>query len=51
MKDIFLFLLALGGGIVSFIAPCNIAVLPSFISFIGGQADTVKKSTLMSLFF
>jgi len=51
MTDILIFLLAFGGGIISFIAPCNIAVLPSFISFIGGQADTVKKSTLMSLFF
>ncbi len=51
MTDVFLFLLALGGGIISFIAPCNIAVLPSFISYIGSQANTVKKSTLMSLFF
>ncbi len=51
MTDIFLFLLALGGGVVSFIAPCNIAVLPSFISYIGGQVNTVKKSIVMSLFF
>ncbi len=51
MTDVFLFLLALGGGLISFIAPCNIAVLPSFMSYIGSQANTVKKSTLMSLFF
>jgi cytochrome c-type biogenesis protein len=51
MIDVFLFLLAFGGGIVSFIAPCNIAVLPSFISYIGGQANTVKRSFVMSLFF
>jgi cytochrome c-type biogenesis protein len=51
VTDAFLFLLALGGGIISFIAPCNIAVLPSFISYIGGQANTVKKATILSLFF
>jgi cytochrome c-type biogenesis protein len=51
MTDTFLFLLALGGGIISFIAPCNIAVLPSFISYIGGQANTAKKSAIMSFIF
>jgi len=51
MTDGFLFLLALGGGIVSFISPCNIAILPSFISYVGGQADTIKKSAIMSLIF
>ncbi|MHA2036132.1 MAG: cytochrome c biogenesis CcdA family protein [Promethearchaeota archaeon] len=51
MTDSILFLLALGGGIVSFLSPCNIAILPSFISYIGGQANTVKKSTVMSLVF
>ncbi len=51
MIDVFLFLLVLGGGIISFLAPCNIAVLPSFISYVGGQAKTAKKSAVMSLFF
>jgi cytochrome c-type biogenesis protein len=51
MIVVFLLLLALGGGIISFLAPCNIAVLPAFISYIGGQAKTIKKSVLMSLFF
>ncbi len=51
MVDFILFFLAIGGGIVSFLTPCNIVTLPSFISFLGSQATTTKKSTLMSLTF
>ncbi len=51
MTDVFIFFLVLGGGILSFIAPCNIAVLPSFISYVGSQSKTAKKSALLSLFF
>lgn len=51
MVDISLFLLAFGGGIVSFLTPCNIVALPSFISYIGSQVNTVKRSIIMSLIF
>ncbi len=51
MADIILFLLAISGGIVSFLTPCNLAILPSFISYLGNQANSTKKSTLMSFIF
>ncbi|MBY9009580.1 MAG: cytochrome c biogenesis protein CcdA [Candidatus Lokiarchaeota archaeon] len=51
MTEIFLFFLAFWGGIVAFISPCNVVALPSFISYVGSQANTVKKSILMSLVF
>ena len=51
MPEPFLFILALIGGITSFIAPCNVIVLPTFISYIGSQANDIKKGFLLSLFF
>ncbi len=51
MVDAFLFLLAFGGGLVAFISPCNVVAIPSFISYIGSQSNTPKKSTLLSLSF
>ncbi|HEC39381.1 hypothetical protein LCGC14_0745820 [marine sediment metagenome] len=51
MPELFIFILALVGGIASFIAPCNIIVLPTFISYIGSQANGLKKGFFMSLFF
>ncbi len=44
-------LIALGGGIVSFFAPCNIITFPAFTSYIGGQAKTLRRSIIMSLTF
>jgi cytochrome c-type biogenesis protein len=51
MEEMIFFFLAIGGGIVSFLSPCNIATLPSFISYVGSQVESVKKSILLSLYF
>jgi len=51
MVDALLFLLAFGGGIVAFLSPCNIAMLPTFISYIQSQVKTTRKSILMSFTF
>ena len=48
---IFLILLAIMGGIISFLSPCNVATLPSFISYVGSQVKTTRKSIQMSLAF
>ncbi len=48
---IFIILLALLGGIISFLSPCNVATLPSFISYVGSQVKTTRKSIQMSLAF
>ncbi len=48
---IFIILLALFGGIISFLSPCNVATLPSFISYVGSQVKTTRKSIQMSLAF
>ena len=49
MVDAFLFLFAFGGGLVAFISPCNVVAMPSFISYIGSQSNSSKKSILLSL--
>lgn len=51
MIDLMLFLLALFGGLISFLTPCNVVTLPSFVTYISNQSNTIKKSILMSLFF
>lgn len=51
MIEIFLILLAIFGGIISFLSPCNVVTLPSFSSYIGSQAKTTRKSIIMSLIF
>ncbi len=51
MIDSGLFFIAIGGGILSFLAPCNIGTLPAFIAYIQGQTDSTKKAILMSLAF
>ncbi len=51
MIDFGLFFISIGGGILSFLAPCNIGTLPTFIAYIQGQANTTKKATFMSLAF
>lgn len=51
MIEIFLILLAIFGGIISFLSPCNVATLPTFSSYIGSQAKTTRKSITMSLIF
>jgi cytochrome c-type biogenesis protein len=51
MVEITLFFLAILGGLVSFLTPCNVVTLPSFITYITSQTNTIKKSILMSLFF
>jgi cytochrome c-type biogenesis protein len=53
MAEVFyiIILIALGGGLLSFLAPCNIVTFPTFISYIGSQAKTLRRSILMSLMF
>ncbi len=51
MIDVFLFLLAIFGGIISFLTPCNVVTLPTFMLYLASQTNTPKKGLLMSLFF
>lgn len=51
MVDIVLFFLAFGGGILAFLSPCNVAMLPTFISYIQSQVSTTGKSVMMSFIF
>jgi len=51
MIDLMLFLLAIFGGLISFLTPCNVVTLPSFVTYVTSQTNTIKKSILMSLFF
>ncbi len=51
MTEPFLFILALVGGIASFLSPCNVVVLPTFISYLGSQVNDIKKGLFMSLVF
>ncbi|MFX1365632.1 MAG: cytochrome c biogenesis CcdA family protein [Promethearchaeota archaeon] len=51
MNEIFLFFLAIAGGLISFLTPCNLVTLPSFMLYLASQTNTPKKAFLMSLFF
>jgi len=51
MNEIFYFFLAIFGGIISFLTPCNLVTLPSFMLYLASQTNTPKKALLMSLFF
>ena len=51
MIDIVLFFLAIFGGLISFLTPCNLVTLPSFMLYLTSQTNTPKKAILMSLFF
>ena len=51
MLDFGLFIISIGGGLLSFLAPCNIGTLPAFIAYIQGQTNSTKKAILMSLVF
>ena len=53
MAEVFyiILLIALLGGLASFLAPCNIVTFPTFVSYIGTQANTVRRSIQMSLMF
>jgi len=51
MIDFGLFFISIGGGLLSFLAPCNIGTLPAFIAYIQGQTNSTKKAILMSLVF
>ncbi len=51
MIDIALFFLAIFGGLISFLTPCNVVTLPSFMLYLTSQTNTPKKAILMSLFF
>lgn len=51
MVDLGLFFIAIGGGVLSFLAPCNIGTLPVFIAYIQNQTNSTKKAIFMSLAF
>lgn len=53
MAEVFyiILLIALLGGLASFLAPCNIVTFPAFTSYIGGNAKTLRRSIIMSLTF
>ena len=51
MVDLGLFFIAIGGGVLSFLAPCNIGTLPVFIAYIQNQTNSTKKAIFMSLVF
>ncbi len=46
-----LYFIAFGAGIVSFISPCNVALIPTFISYIGSSSKNWKQSSFMSLLY
>ena len=48
MVDGLIFLLAFMGGIVAFLSPYNIAMFPTFTSYIQSQVNTPRKSIMMS---
>ena len=49
--DPMLYLIAFGAGIVSFASPCNIALIPTFISYIGSSSKNWRESSFMSLLY
>jgi len=51
MIDSLLFIIAVAGGVVSFLSPCNAVTLPVFVSFLQVQAKTTKRAILLSLAF
>ena len=46
-----LYFIAFGAGIVSFASPCNIALIPTFISYIGSSSKNWRESSFMSLLY
>ena len=44
-------LFAFFGGVASFISPCNVAILPTFASYIGSSAKNTRQSFFMSIIF
>jgi cytochrome c-type biogenesis protein len=51
MSDLILFFIAILGGLISFLTPCNLVTLPSFMLYLASQTNTPKKALLMSLIF
>jgi len=51
MIDLVLLFLAIFGGLISFLTPCNVVTLPTFMLYLASQTNTPKKAFLMSLFF
>ena len=51
MSDLILFFIAILGGLISFLTPCNLVTLPSFMLYLATQTNTPKKALLMSLIF
>ena len=46
-----LYFIAFGAGIASFLSPCNIALIPTFISYIGSSSKNWRQSSFMSLLY
>lgn len=51
MTDITLYFTSLGAGIVSFISPCSLALLPAFLSYILTTAKNRRDSFFMSILY
>lgn len=46
-----LYFTALGAGIISFISPCNLALLPAFFSYVMSTAKSRRESLVLSLLY
>ena len=51
MTNITLFFTSFGAGIVSFISPCSLALLPAFLSYILTSAKNRRESFVMSIIY
>lgn len=49
--DIALYFTALGAGIISFISPCNLVLLPAFLSYVASTARNRKESFMLSILY
>jgi len=49
--DLALYFIAFGAGIASFLSPCNISLIPTFISYIGSSSKNWRQSSFMSLLY
>ncbi|MHA1520030.1 MAG: cytochrome c biogenesis CcdA family protein [Promethearchaeota archaeon] len=49
--DPLLYFYAIGAGIISFLSPCNLALIPAFISYVISTARNRKESFILSLLY
>ncbi|QEE17516.2 cytochrome c biogenesis CcdA family protein [Promethearchaeum syntrophicum] len=46
-----LYFIAFGAGIASFVSPCNVALIPTFVSYVGSSSKNWRQSSFMSLLY